>query len=396
MGKLLFIFEGDMPTISITRDVFTNLKNHPEIQADFMYMTDVSKTDIDAHDVIIFMRPMYVYGWKIARAARKAGHTVVTFCDDDLLHLPKSDPTIPWRKKAFLKTLKYSDAIWSCSRLILQDYCSLTAGGRTAYTDTILQEEELRDVDITHKENKQVKIVYAAGGSHAGLFEKYIKPIVPDLINEFGDRISFTFVGVHPQMEGIPCEYVPGMALQAYRDYMKNSHFDIGLAPLNVDEFSKRKYFNKFIEYTTQGIMGIYTNTEPYTHVVENEVNGLLANNKPEDWLSAIRKAVQDKALRQRYIENAVEYLRENHSEDAVIGNLERDIPEILRDNNIYDKCGAFEYFKVLYYLSRIFDWGYMTLFYLRHKGIKDVFSRTKVHLCGHAYSKKAITEKQT
>ena len=389
MSKLLFIFEGDMPTISITRDIFSHLKNHPEINTDFKYLTDVTKEDIDTHDVIVFMRPMYVYAWKIARAAKKAGHTIVTFCDDDLLHLPKSQPTIPWRKKAFLKTLKYSDIIWSCNRYILNEYCDLTSGKRIAYIDTILQKEELDGIDINDRNNNQVKIVYAAGSSHAELFEKYIKPIVPDLLQEFGEKISFTFVGVHPQMDGIPCEFVSGMPLLEYRQYMKDNCFDIGLAPLNDDEFSKRKYFNKFIEYTTQGIMGIYTNTEPYTYVVEQGINGLLVNNNPKDWFDALERAIKDKTFRKECISNAVKYLQENHTEDAVIGSLEQAIPEMAKIHKEYNKCASFGQHKMLYYLSRILDLGYMTMFYLHHRGIKDVAARTKVHITGHAYSKK-------
>ena len=33
------------------------------------------------------------------------------------------------------------------------------------------------------------------------LFEEYIGPIVPKLTERFGQKISFTFVSVHPQVE---------------------------------------------------------------------------------------------------------------------------------------------------------------------------------------------------
>ena len=65
MSKLLFIYERDMPTVSITRDMFTHLKGFRMITSDFMYMDDVIPTDIDEHDVIIFMRPANGYSWKM-------------------------------------------------------------------------------------------------------------------------------------------------------------------------------------------------------------------------------------------------------------------------------------------------------------------------------------------
>ena len=376
MSKLLFIYERDMPTISITRDIFSNLQNHDEIRFSFMYLANVKPSDIDVHDVIIFMRPNNNYAWKIAEKARKAGHIAVTFCDDDLLNLPRSSPTIPWRKKGLLKTLSHSDVIWSSSRYINEKYRDLTAGKRTAITDTIVQPGELNGVEAA--ENDKVRIVYAAAPSHAALFEKYIAPIIPELTNEFD--ISLTFVSVHPEIPGVECEYVPGMPLMEYRKYMRESKFDIGLAPLHDDEFSKCKYFNKFIEYTTQGIVGIYSKTKPYTYVVKDGINGFLAADDPQDWMRVLREAIQEKGKRKVCVENAIQYLRDEHSEDACIERIRQGLPEIIEAPGDYRKCNGFGLQKVIYYLSRPLDWIYLTGFYLKHTGIKAVIKRTKTH----------------
>ena len=253
MSKLLFVYERDMPTISITREMFAGLKDYPEIESDFKYLTDVTTQDIDNHDIIIFMRPEDVYSCAIARRARQAGHLVVTFCDDDLLNLPKSIPSIPWRKKGLRSTLSFSDVIWSSSKYLSDKYKDLTSGKRVVVGDTIVQPEELSEYKDKPEVN-EVRIVYAAGLSHASLFEKYIGPIIPKLKEDFGDSISFTFVSVHPQVDGVRCEYVSGMPLLEYRRYMKEQQFDIGVAPLPNDDFSKCKYFNKFLEYRTYAV----------------------------------------------------------------------------------------------------------------------------------------------
>lgn len=386
MSKLLFIYERDMPTISITRDIFSHLHNHDEIKSSFKYLKDVRPSDIDAHDVVIFMRPNNNYAWKIAEVARKAGHITVTFCDDDLLNLPASSPTMPWRKKGLLRVLKYSDVIWSSSRYISNKYRDLTAGKRTAITDTIIRPEELNGVKAAC--NDKARIVYAAAPSHAALFEKYIAPIIPELTSEFD--VSFTFVGVHPNVPGLECEYVSSMPLLEYRKYMRESGFDIGLAPLHNDEFSKCKYFNKFIEYTTQGIMGVYSRTEPYTYVVRDGINGFLAADDPQDWLRVLREAIQDKEKRKQCVENAVEYLRTEHSEDACIERIRQGLPEILEASVNYQKCGSFGLQKIIYYLTRPLDWMYLTGFYLKHTGIKAVMKRTKTHFVeAKAYSRR-------
>ena len=388
MSKLLFIYERDMPTVSITRDVFLNLHNHDEINSTFMYLTDVKPSDIDAHDIIIFIRPNNNYAWKIAEKAREAGHVAVTFCDDDLLNLPSSSPRMPWRTQGLLKTLSRSDVIWSSSRYIIEKYRDLTDGKRTAIIDTIVRPEEINGVGAA--ENDIVKIVYAAAPSHAALFEKYIAPIVPRLTNEYD--ISFTFVSVHPKLTGIQCEYVTGMPLMEYRKYMKESKFDIGLAPLHNDDFSKCKYFNKFLEYTCQGVVGVYSKTEPYTYVVKDKINGFLANDDPDDWYRAIKEAIENKNMRKSCVDNAIRYLKSSHSEQACIERVREGLPEILEASGSYDRCSGFGIQKILYYLVRPFDWIYLTVFYLKSTGIKAVINRTKTHFSEvKAYSRRNI-----
>lgn len=392
MSRLLFIFERDMPTVSITKDVFTHLRHYQSIKVDFVYLTDVKETDIDAHDVIIFIRPENAYSWKIAEKSRKAGHVTVTFCDDDLLNLPASSPTMPWRKKGLIKTLAYSDVIWASSRYITEKYKPLTAGKRFAITDTILQPEELEG--IKYYGSEKVKIVYAAAPSHASLFEKYIAPVAPRLADEFD--ISFTFVSVHPKVYGVECEYVAGMPLLEYRKYMRESLFDIGLAPLYSDDFSKCKYFNKFIEYTTQGIVGVYSKTEPYTYVVKNGENGFLASDDPEDWYRALKEAIENKEKRKTCVENAIEYLRREHSEGACIERIRQGLPEILEAKGDYMKCGGFRAQKIIYYLTRPLDWIYLMGFYLKNTGIRAVIKRTRIHFTeAKAYRKKKQRKKR-
>ncbi len=379
MSKLLFVYERDMPTVSITRNVFTSLKKYPEIEADFIYLTDVKNVDIDKHDVIIFIRPNNVYAWIIACEAREAGHIVVTFCDDDLLNLPSIDPTIPWRKKGLVKTLNHSDIIWSSSKYILNKYVGLTAGHRMAVIDTIVAPEEIEN--ISEKDEKEtVKIVYAAAPSHARLFEKYISPIVPRLAEKYGNRISFTLISAHPTVEGAKCNYLAGMPLLDYRKFMKENRFDIGVAPLLNDEFSKCKYFNKFIEYSTQGIMGIYSKTEPYTDVVIDGVNGLLAEDNSESWYRALDEAINDQTVRKRCVSNAIEYIRQNHSEEACIERMIAGIPEMKQVNSNYSNCKNFGLGKIYYHLSRPWDWGYLFFFYLFHTGFKALKKRIRTH----------------
>ena len=381
MSKLLFIFERNMPTVSILMNQFEKLNGYPEIESDFTYLTEVTPSLIDSHDIIFFIRPMDILSYKIASSARQAGHLVVTLCDDDLLNLPKSVPSIPWRKKGLQKILAKSDVIGSSSRNILSRYSVLTAGKRTALTDSIVKPDAFSGIEKDHNKSDDVRIVYAAAADHNSLFEKYISPIAPRLGEEFGDKLSFSFISVRPKIEGVKCRFLAGMPLMEYRKFMKEQRFDIGVAPLNNDEFSKCKYFNKFIEYTTQGIIGIYSNVEPYTYVVEDKKTGFLADDNPESWYNAIRTAIKQKELRQSCLSNAIDYLKKNHSEQACMERLISGIPEILNaDGRTYKRCGGFGLQKVKYYLLKPLDWLYLTWFFLGKTGISGFFKRVKTH----------------
>ena len=118
MSKLLYIFERDMPTVSITRDIMTHLEMYPQIKCRFVYLCDVTPKDVEESDIVVFIRPDNMYSSRVAEISRKSGRLVITFCDDDLLNLPNTLPSMPWRVRGLKKTLAYSDVIWSSSKYL--------------------------------------------------------------------------------------------------------------------------------------------------------------------------------------------------------------------------------------------------------------------------------------
>lgn len=379
MSKMLFIFERDMPTVSIIREMFSGLRDYPEIETSFMYLMDVMPRDIDANDLIILIRPNNNYSWKIAKQARLSGHLVITYCDDDLLNLPRDNASISWRKAGLKKALSESDVIWSSSPYILKKYQGYTVQNRTAHFDTVIGADEINGIDLK-RTGSTTKIVYAAAPSHAELFEKFVNPITPRLFKQYGDQISFTFVSVHPEFSGGKCTYVPGMPLKDYRDYMKRERFDIGLAPLYDDEFSKCKYFNKYLEYTMHGIVGIYSNTEPYTFVIKNKENGFLTENTAESWYDALSFAINEVQVRRNCLNNAIRYLKDKHSEQACLEKIIKDIPEILMVKSKYLNCKNFQNVKIMYIATRPLETIYLAFFYFHRFGIRALIKRISRH----------------
>ncbi len=394
MSRLLFVYERDMPTMAITRDIFSNLDHSYGIVSEFKFSTDIKSTDIDNHDVIVFMRPNDNLSAKIAKNAVHAGKFVITFCDDDLAHY---EPMAPWRKRALLKVLNLSEIIWSSSKYIGKMYSRRTKGKRYVITDTIIRSEQITDYDPDLWNNKEtVKIVYAANPGHLSLFNEYARDALVEIVKEYKDRISLTFVGVKPDLS--VCEnltdvrYLKGMPLLEYRQFMVDEKFDIGIAPLADNKFTKCKYFNKYLEYAMTGICGVYSNVEPYTNVIRSGENGFLTFNDTESWFDTLKKAIDDVETRNKCVIESQRNLRNYFTEDYIIENFIRDIPEMKTYRKKTYKCKNFFCAKFLYYFSRPLDWGYLAFYYIKNGGWSQFKEKFLIHFRENkAYSRKKI-----
>ena len=87
---------------------------------------------------------------------------------------------------------------------------------------------------------------------------------------------------------------------------MKELNWDIGLAPMPETAFHACKYYNKLVEYAGYGIVGIYSNVLPYTEAAEDRVNGLVCENRKEDWVLALSELIEDSALRKKLSANCL------------------------------------------------------------------------------------------
>ena len=368
-----------MPTVSIMKDTFAGLKNNYGFTSEIKYLLDVTQKDINDNDVIVFIRPNDLLSASIAKKTKKSGRFVITFCDDDLL---RHKPMMPWRLKALKDTMKFSDVFWSSNSYLNEKYLNLTSGKRAVILDTIIEEEQIEN--CSEHDNEKIKIVYAANPSHVTTFDKIARAALPEIIEKYGEKISFTFVSVHPELKEFEgkteINYVKGMPLQEYRKFMADQKFDIGLSPLNDDEFTRCKYFNKYIEYTMSGVCGIYSKVIPYVGAVKNEFNGLIAENSTEGWVKALELAIENPKLRESCIINAQIDLRENFNEQNLMNNFVKNIPELVKFENKKTASKNFMSSKIMYYCFRPLDWAYLVVHYLKVGGMKKLADRIKIH----------------
>lgn len=88
------------------------------------------------------------------------------------------------------------------------------------------------------------------------------------------------------------------------RGYYETIDFDIGLAPLVVDDFALSKSNIKVLEYAARGIPSIATDCPVYSSFIRHGENGFLVKHEHE-WLKYMSELASDDSLRFRMGEAA-------------------------------------------------------------------------------------------
>lgn len=129
-------------------------------------------------------------------------------------------------------------------------------------------------------------------GTRAHLADlEHIAPALVSLQSERDDSELELMLGEYapPSLMQLPRTRCPApLGWKKFRAYQASQRVHIGLAPLLDTPFNRSKSFIKFLDIAAMGGVGIYSDRQPYTGVVEHGVNGLLAGDDPADWLHCL------------------------------------------------------------------------------------------------------------
>lgn len=384
MSKILVEYERGMPTVTSLKKQFEAFQRAYDCEFRFIKTAQVTSKDIEYSDIVVSIRGNSSLSTDIAAAAKEAGRMHIAFYDDDLLNLPVGVAITKQRLRSVNKLLSYTDLILTSNKYIGKKYAEHISSRRYVLLDTAVNKADFA-VPRTTDGNK-IKLLYAANKMHVELFDQYIMPIMPQLCDYYGNRISMTFIGVRPNLslyeDRLEIHYIDSMPLEEYRNYVNAQKFDIGIAPLHVNEFCRCKYYNKFIEYTMSGIVGVYTKCEPYTFIVEDKINGFLTKNTQQGWFEKLSEAIDSTELRKSCIKNAQKQLEDDFNEAKLFGRLASDIPEFMDFQAINaKKVRNLVKAKIVYRCFRCVDIVILTLCYYQKEGIRGVIKKIREHV---------------
>ena len=318
--------------------------------ARLLKQSTVTPTDFNWCDVLITIRSNSLFDLELSRLAKKNGKLHILVLDDDLLGLSSNYGRYgvgiwPQRKKFLRDVLDCTDVVLTSNPLLGEKYTNIGNVKEYVLINTAITPEDLFESKDKVLKDEKIKIVYYVNDGSSDMFELYIKPILPELSEKYGNRLSFTLMALKPDLTDVKCDMdincIEHLNFKEFRNFLWKEEFDIGIAPLVKGGFSQYKYFNKFIEYAIAGIPGIYSECPPYTYIIKDGVNGVLCGDSSADWYSALCKLIDNKLLRERIKRNSKEQLKDEFAIEKIVSKLIMDYPQIITFKAPINNCGV-------------------------------------------------------
>lgn len=297
----------------------------------FTRTIDVGPADLVWADILITVRGCEQMTLQIVKEAKRLHRFVIYYLDDDLLHLPEDCSCYAsFRDNGQDKTLRdilgQCDVLWGVNLRIRDQYLPLCGGQRWIHNRV----PATIPVPRERQQSEQIHILYAGSADHEKSIRQFITPAVLNVCKRLKERVHFTFVGADPGIRNDPHvtyhRYFDDY--NAYREFVLQGDFPIAMAIVRMENFYQCKYYNKFIEYTAIGAVGIYTDCDLYSQIIRDGENGILCENSVEGWENAIMRLVEDSDLRDRCLKNAQTLIRTQFQPDYIFQDLLTQTPE--------------------------------------------------------------------
>lgn len=278
----------------------------------------INKRNVEWADIIVFLRSDSDIDAYVSKIAKKAGKKLIYVMDDDLLNVPSylsSAPyyLLPSTKHNIRTIMSNCDTFLSPSPVLLEKY------GKDFRYSFNIPEPSLNRINKKEK-NDKVKIGFAGSIDRAQDLNEILEDAITQIADKYGDSIEIEIMGARPDfVDKLGLKHLPYQdGYDAYTAYMAKCNWDIGLAPMPLSEFHRCKYFNKYVEYASFGIAGVYTNCEPYVFGIRDRENGLLVNNTTEEWVDALSELIENEKLRKQISDECLKEANEIYALDIL------------------------------------------------------------------------------
>jgi GT2 family glycosyltransferase/glycosyltransferase involved in cell wall biosynthesis len=326
LGLLPRLRSGEFPASSYIRVILP--LQHPSLQEhlQFAAVTEAGALAADG-DILVVQRT--------ALTDVQAAHRLIVHCrqrnirlvyeiDDNLFAMPghhSEEEAYHRAMQPVITILPYVDLLVVVSEKLKE---KAQAFNRNVCVLPNALDERLWRADTSRKPpgngDATTRILYMGSRTHANDL-LVIKEAILRLTNEYATKVTLDVVGGVTVGEEQPWFHVPSHPLEARVNYQTfvewfrtAAPWRIGVIPLADTEFNRCKSYIKYLDYAALGLATVCSDLEPYQGVVRNGINGILVENSTEAWYHALKRLIEEPALRTTLGQVANEDFVQNHT----------------------------------------------------------------------------------
>nr|WP_298375154.1 glycosyltransferase [uncultured Halomonas sp.] len=165
----------------------------------------------------------------------------------------------------------------------------------------------------SHFEEKGWRLGFHGTRAHLPDIE-HIAPALVSIHDRNPDLSLEIMLGQHTPaaLAALPRVTTPApLSWHAFRRYQSRRRLHIGIAPLWPTPFNAGKSHIKFLDIAAMGGVGIYSRRPPYTDIVTDGKNGLLAEDSPASWRSCLQRLLDHPSESRRMAARAADKARD-------------------------------------------------------------------------------------
>ena len=387
---LLIEYHSYTQTVEMVYVFFERMSKHYSmLEVKKVQASKLEANVVEWADIVLAVRSTDLITTRLAKQCKKSGKLFAYLIDDNLF-LHRVDEFFKRRRIGELRRiLNETDVVFTGNEYLFQYICKQSKGTkRWIKIDTAVEKEEIIKRKFEETGKKIKKLVYYSSDGSFYEFMVILEPIIKKISEKiYPIQIELYLLGIPKEtfsketIGTCKVKLIPHMGLEDFRNFMINEKFDVGLAPLkNNDDLRKCKYFNKYMEFSTAAIPGVYANCSPYTMVVNDGENGFLCRTA-EEWEMAIESLLTNVEIQQQIVDNAQEMLKTNFSLQVIEKTLIDQFPEILSYQSSHKEKIDMGFVKYHYIVFCIFEKIFAVVREFRKGGLVSIYKRMKIYI---------------
>jgi len=242
---------------------------------------------------------------------RAAPATLIVQMVDDLLgEVPDKHPNQVFQSREghqrMVQTLRASDRLIVTTETLLQHYRQYVPDVRLVPNSLDRHWFAVEVKREPQQPGQRLRIGWIGAGQHQGDLE-----LIAPIVAEFAAEVDWVFMGmsidaIKPHLK----EFHPFVSIADYPAKMATLNLDIAIAPLQDNLFNRCKSNLRLLEYGAMGWPVVCSDVFPY----RTDDAPALRCNTPEEWRAALRRLIDDAALRTQLGQQLHQWVQEKYA----------------------------------------------------------------------------------